>query len=79
MDLVNAFLEALRRSAIDCVDDCHSFPEGLNPETDVRDVPLPSNMQVIERNKKRYLHDPNMGIDYKYDEWKKNKKLVREG
>ena len=76
MDLVNEFLEALRRSAIDCLGDCHRFPAPLSPDADVRDIPLPRNMQIIETNGKRYLHDPDTAIDYKYSDWIKRKKLV---
>ena len=76
MDLVNEFLEALRRSAIDCIGDCHSFPTPLAPDADVRDIPLPRNMQIVETNGKRLLRDPDTGVDYKYSDWFKRKKLV---
>lgn len=76
MDLVNEFLDALRRSAIDCSGDCHSFPASLSPDEDVRDVPLPKRMQIVDRNGEHRVHDPDRGVDYSYDDWVKRGKLV---
>ena len=64
-------------ASIDCVERCHDLGPGAERGADIRDIPLPKSMRVIERDGKRFLNDPETDTDYDYAEWKSTGKRVK--